>query len=276
MPIRLCWAKTCALNQNSIHAITSQIHARHVSWYVLICVVQVFGMYYVMIRVNTSKYINIHSRQRRFTKPASAVCDLAGLSVFYMVSACPILQGKAVCFSYQTKVTQTSFWRLESTLGPPPHGYELGKCLCDVPKPCPNAGACQEKKPIQRTTRPALALPTPAPRTPAPSTWPPAPMSPPAQSHSLNPATSPAPPPSADPTHPSFTPPLSQGLPTTPPHSLHSSPPPTPPQEPLTHSPPALPPSPAASPSIPAHPSHAHSHDLCAALQGNAGALTRV
>ena len=32
----------------------------HVSWYVLVCIVQVFGMYYVMILVNTSKYINTY------------------------------------------------------------------------------------------------------------------------------------------------------------------------------------------------------------------------
>ena len=102
-------------------------------------------------------------------RSANLVCDVTGLSVFYIVSACPILQGKAVCFSYQTEVTQTSFWRLESTLGPPPRGYELRKCLCAAPKPCPNAWARHEKKPVQRTTRPALALPPPAPPPPAPS-----------------------------------------------------------------------------------------------------------
>ena len=32
----------------------------HVSWYVLACILQVFGMYYVMILVNTSKYINTY------------------------------------------------------------------------------------------------------------------------------------------------------------------------------------------------------------------------
>ena len=32
----------------------------HVSLYVLVCIVQVFGMYYVMIPVNTSKYINTY------------------------------------------------------------------------------------------------------------------------------------------------------------------------------------------------------------------------
>ena len=32
----------------------------NVSWYVLVCIVQVFGMYYIMIPVNTSKYINTY------------------------------------------------------------------------------------------------------------------------------------------------------------------------------------------------------------------------
>ena len=32
----------------------------HVSWYVLVCIVQKFGMYYVMILVNSSKYINTY------------------------------------------------------------------------------------------------------------------------------------------------------------------------------------------------------------------------
>ena len=81
--------QTSVLNRNSIHAITyqmpihtntyhdtCQIHTNtrsvqhtgfrpaykywHVSWYVLVCIVQVFGMYYVMIPVNTSKYINTY------------------------------------------------------------------------------------------------------------------------------------------------------------------------------------------------------------------------
>ena len=68
MPILVCWAKTRVLNQISIHAITYQIHANtylylgpaykywHVSWYI----VQVFGMYYLMMTGNSSKYINTY------------------------------------------------------------------------------------------------------------------------------------------------------------------------------------------------------------------------
>ena len=80
MPILACGAKTSVLNQiqymplhTKIHAITYQYSSAHwfspsiqalkywhVSLYVLVCIVQVFGMYYVMIPVNTSKYINTY------------------------------------------------------------------------------------------------------------------------------------------------------------------------------------------------------------------------
>ena len=86
----VCWAKTSVLNQNSIHAITYQIHTntyQYIPWYMpdtyqykicsahgfspsiqvlacilvcIACIEQVFGMYYVMIPVNTSKYINTY------------------------------------------------------------------------------------------------------------------------------------------------------------------------------------------------------------------------
>ena len=134
-------------------------------------------------------------------RSANLVCDVTGLCSFYVVSACPILKGKAVLFSYQMELTQTSFWGLENTPGQPPSGYELRKSLCAEPKPCPNGCVWHEKKPLQRTTRPASTLQPPAPPPPAPSTRPPAPISPPAQSHSLPPATSPASPSSTEPTH---------------------------------------------------------------------------
>ena len=138
-------------------------------------------------------------------RSANLVSDVTGLCSFYVVSACPILKGKAVLFSYQMELTQTSFWPkfwgLENTPGQPPSGYELRKCLCAESKPCPNGCVWHEKKPLQRTTRPASTLQPPAPPPPAPSTRPPAPISPPAQSHSLPPATSPASPSSTEPTH---------------------------------------------------------------------------
>ena len=63
------------------------------------------------------------------TRLASLVCDVTGISVFYVESICPIPKGAAVLFSYQTTVTQTSYWRLEGTLGPPPSSCERRKCL---------------------------------------------------------------------------------------------------------------------------------------------------
>ena len=43
------------------------------------------------------------------------VCDVTGLSVSYVVSACPILRGRAARFSWQMEVTQACFLGLEST-----------------------------------------------------------------------------------------------------------------------------------------------------------------
>ena len=111
-------------------------------------------------------------------------------------------------FSYQMKGTQTSFWRLKCTLGPPPCGCELRKCLCAAPKPCPN-GLARHEKPMQRVTGPALAQPPSALATTAIHSYSTLPPLPPlAQSHLLPSATSPAPPPSAHPTHLPFNPPL--------------------------------------------------------------------
>ena len=65
---------------------------------------------------------------------ANLVCDVTGLSVSYVVSACPILRGRAARFSWQMEVTQAGFLGLESTPGLPPRGCELVDRLCTDPR----------------------------------------------------------------------------------------------------------------------------------------------
>ena len=40
-----------------------------------------------------------HARLTPASRCANLVCDVTGLSVLYVVSACPILRGRAACFS---------------------------------------------------------------------------------------------------------------------------------------------------------------------------------
>ena len=75
-----------------------------------------------------------HARLTPASRCANLVCDVTGLSVFYVVSACPILKGKAARFSWQMEVTQAGFLELESTLGLPPRGCELLERLCTDPR----------------------------------------------------------------------------------------------------------------------------------------------
>ena len=65
MPIHTnTYHNTCQIHTNTRSVQHTGFHPAykywHVSWYVLVCIVQVFGMYYVMILVNTSKYINTY------------------------------------------------------------------------------------------------------------------------------------------------------------------------------------------------------------------------
>ena len=65
MPIHTnTYHNTCQIHTNTRSVQHTGFHPAykywHVSWYVLVCIVQVFGMYYVMIPVNTSKYINTY------------------------------------------------------------------------------------------------------------------------------------------------------------------------------------------------------------------------
>ena len=173
------------------------------------------------------------------TRSASLVCDVTGISVFYVESTRPIPKGTAVRFSYQTTVTQTSFWRLEGTLGPLPRGCELRKCLCAAPQPCPNRYARHEKKAQHVPVPPLPALPAPPPHTPPPT---PQHLYPPHQ-----------PPPSSPPASPPARP-----------AAIHSSPPP---HSPAPSPPPRLsslpPPSASAPPQVSrAPPPDSHTHIL--------------
>ena len=118
------------------------------------------------------------------------VCDDTGLPLCFVSAIRPIAAGSAVCFSYQTRVTSTSFWRHESTLAKPPRGYETVRCGCARPRRCPNHYARHERRPGAPLPAPLtlhpphlhLHAPTPAPPHPPPSsTLPPPPPPPPPQ-----------------------------------------------------------------------------------------------
>ena len=100
------------------------------------------------------------------------VCDDTGLPLSFVYAIHPIAAGTSVRFSYQSRVTSSSFWRDESTLGTPLRGYETLRCGCAKPRRCPNKYARHERR--ARAPLPAPApplpplLPTPAPTTQLP------------------------------------------------------------------------------------------------------------
>jgi hypothetical protein len=164
------------------------------------------------------------------------VCDDTGLPLCFVFTIRPIAAGSAVCFSYQRRVTSTSFWRHESMLARPPRGYETVRCGCARPQRCPNHYARHER----RTSAP-LPAPMPTPPHPLPSSPPspphhPRPTSPTssAMSHPTTHPTTPVAPPAAR-TPPRLTPQPDPPHPAPEPNPPPSHPSPSPPQSTTQH-----------------------------------------
>ena len=147
------------------------------------------------------------------------ICEDSLLPLSFVYAIRDIPEGEEIRFSYQLRVTASSFWRLEGTLGKPPRGSKLQHCLCAKPLACPNRYARHERHPSAQPPAAAPHLPPPTtliPPQPHLATTPtlipqhPPPPAPPLQPPIYSPST---------PTHLTALPPPSLSRPPLPPFS---------------------------------------------------------
>ena len=97
---------------------------------------------------------------------AELTCDVTGLPLLVLRTARIIQADEGLFFSYQLRVTATSFWRLEASLPSPSRGWLRVRCLCAAPAVCPNGLARNEqRRPVQPSGHRAVPsfLPPPPP-----------------------------------------------------------------------------------------------------------------
>jgi len=141
---------------------------------------------------------------------ADLTCVLSGLPLIVLRTARVIRAGEELLFSYQLRVSATSFWREESSLPPPARGWTRVRCLCQAPAACPNKLARNERRQTRKRCRAeAKGLPS----------RPPSPLH-------LSPLSPSSPPPLCPPLPPPHSPslPSTSSLPPLPPSSLPSLP----------------------------------------------------